>query len=522
MNLLQRIAFHPFLFALFPTLALLAHNIEEVAIEVAERPLLYSLAATAGIWLISSMLWRSVVRGGLIASLVVMLFFTYGHGYHLIKTVPIVGQAIGHHRYLIPAYCLILALGIWWVRAKAANVPSLTVWLNLISLGLLIYPVFQIVRQVRAVSEADEVVSLLISQEEPLHVDRSKDLPDIYYIILDTYARADAIEGFFDFDNTPFLEALEELGFYVAGCSRCNYCYTKGSLISSLNMGYLPELTESLASVGSKEDIDILIKYNLVMGHLKSLDYTTIAFDSGFEWSRIRAADIYLSPESAPLFDQVVNPFEKMLLRNSAGLVFTDVQLKLFRSRRADLFDPIDELDFPFSQFAKRQLYILDTLPQVVSLPGPKWVFVHILPPHPPRVFTPEGDIVDDPGFYSGDHAGPISGKYEVEGYINEIQFINQRMLTILNTILRRSRTKPVIIIQGDSGGPGPTLTTILNAYYLRGEHQDRLYPTISPVNTFRLIFDTIFGSNYGLLPDETYLGGDEANPVPETWPACQ
>jgi hypothetical protein len=42
---------------------------------------------------------------------------------------------------------------------------------------------------------------------------------------------------------------------------------------------------------------------------------------------------------------------------------------------------------------------------------------------------------------------------------------------------------------------------TILNAYYLPGE-ESRLYPTITPVNTFRIILDAYFGQDYPLLPD--------------------
>ncbi len=31
------------------------------------------------------------------------------------------------------------------------------------------------------------------------------------------------------------------------------------------------------------------------------------------------------------------------------------------------------------------------------------------------------------------------------------------------------------------------------------------LYPTITPVNTFRVVFDGYFGGNYGLLEDTSY-----------------
>ena len=65
-----------------------------------------------------------------------------------------------------------------------------------------------------------------------------------------------------------------------------------------------------------------------------------------------------------------------------------------------------------------------------------------------------------------------------------------------------------IIIIQGDHG---PWLQSkakrmqILNAYYLPG-HNDQLYPTITPVNSFRLVFNHYFGATYPLLPDQSYF----------------
>jgi hypothetical protein len=46
---------------------------------------------------------------------------------------------------------------------------------------------------------------------------------------------------------------------------------------------------------------------------------------------------------------------------------------------------------------------------------------------------------------------------------------------------------------------------SILNAYYLPGVDSSQLYDSISPVNTFRLIFNTYFGEDYELLDDRTY-----------------
>ena len=50
----------------------------------------------------------------------------------------------------------------------------------------------------------------------------------------------------------------------------------------------------------------------------------------------------------------------------------------------------------------------------------------------------------------------------------------------------------------------------ILNAYYLPDGGEEVLYPSISPVNTFRLILNYYFGTSYPLLDDTAYHSGYE------------
>ena len=53
----------------------------------------------------------------------------------------------------------------------------------------------------------------------------------------------------------------------------------------------------------------------------------------------------------------------------------------------------------------------------------------------------------------------------------------------------------------------------ILNAYYLPGVDSSLLYPSITPVNSFRLAFDLYFGTHLGLLPDVSYTYVDYNHP---------
>jgi len=262
--------------------------VEEVALAVAARPLLYSLIAAVILFLLAYIFCRDSYRAGMAASLILMLIFSYGHLYHAIIEIPGIGQVIGRHRYVFSVYLIFAVLAIWWIRRGKWRVREITQFLNLLGIGLLIFPVFQIIRHARLTSEVNEIASTLLSQEEPLDADSFSNLPDIYYIILDTYTRADSMQSFFNFDNEPFLDSLREMGFYVADCSRCNHCYTRGSLVTSLNLYYLPDLKDALEQQGVENDPLPLIKSSLVRGLLEELGYQTIAFETSFSGPQSR------------------------------------------------------------------------------------------------------------------------------------------------------------------------------------------------------------------------------------------
>jgi hypothetical protein len=149
-------------------------------------------------------------------------------------------------------------------------------------------------------------------------------------------------------------------------------------------------------------------------------------------------------------------------------------------------------------------LSILDHLPDVPAFAGPKFTYAHIFVPHIPYVFDPNGQLVTNPDFYSSNQDQPVNAEYEKQGYLNQIQFIDKAIVPILHTIISKSMNPPIIILMGDHGLEGHNRYTDLLAYYLP-KGSEKLYPSISPVNSFRLIFDEYFGANYPLLPDLTY-----------------
>lgn len=513
----KRFPIHTFLFAVFPILTLLAHNIREAEIAVTYRSLFVSLGATSIIFVILWLLFRNACKAGLVTSFLLFLFFSYGHVYEFLQAHPIFGFSLGRHRYLAILYVLILVVGIFLLWKKVKDVSLATQLLNLVTVVLLIYPSYQIVSVSLQKSIAENKVEEQSTTTSDFQLDVEGDLPDIYFIILDAYTRADAFERDLGFDNSHFIDELSQMGFHVASCSRSNYNITQFSLTSILNMEYIDTLQEMLSEQGlnNENDVWVLLRQSKVRDMLTSLGYQTVAFESGFTWSTFRDADIYLKPMGKPYQMQMLNLFEYLLVRSTALLIWSDSTYKAMPEHQET---PFSGKLFPFEEHINRQFFILDQLPKVASYPGHKFVFAHMVVPHYPFIFEPDGSIVTDPNFYSGERNDAITEEYQTIGYLKNVQFLNNRIPAILEEIIAKSKTPPIIIVQGDHGLRLDNRLQILNAYYLPDGGDTNLYETITPVNSFRMIFDTYFGTDFGFLPDFTYFNGDLYE---ETAPEC-
>ena len=156
----------------------------------------------------------------------------------------------------------------------------------------------------------------------------------------------------------------------------------------------------------------------------------------------------------------------------------------------------------------------------------PFFVFAHIVAPHPPFIFNKDGSFqsaLANEDFSIGDGSEFTKSNPEKIGsyrtrYIEQLVFINQKILQTVDGILKQSIRPTVIILQGDHG-PGSELDwkdaqksnfkerlSILNAYYFSDQKYDQLYQSISPVNSFKVVFNKYFQSDYKLDPDKSYF----------------
>lgn len=508
-----RIPLFPWLLAAYPALNLLSQNLVEVRLSEVWRPLVTSVALCSLIYLLIQQFARDHYKSALVTSLLVLSLLSYGHLYNLLKAASILGVAIGRHRYLAPAGVLVLGLASWLMLSGAKRLASSTPWINAFAFALLLMPLAQILALV--IQSGDE--SRLDLADPKLAGLTSNDrAPDIYYIILDTYMRADVLVTEVGYDNSQFLESLRELGFYVANCSRSNYEDTLFSLSSSLNMAYLPELSQILEQSGlNSGSIFALISHNRVRSTLEQAGYKTVAFQTGFDWTDWRNADLYLSVDTQPLDLTWLSGFEVLFLETTVARLALDARYALASNRQV-------APQFRFGAHVELQRSLLDQLPRVPSIDGPTFAFAHVLIPHVPYVFAPDGQLLTDPGYFSAEGYGAVSEDYLRRGYSYAVEFIDRRMIAIVSALIQNSDPPPVIIIQGDHGLRGESKLSILNAYFFPPGARDRLYLTISPVNSFRILLSELFGADLDPLPDRSYRLNDPTHEAPETSDMCR
>jgi len=495
----RSIVLHPFFLAAYSVLFLLSYNIDQISYTQAFRPLLIVLAFAAILTLIFGLAAKDWQQGGLSASLILVLFFSYGHVHRILeKSIP----SLGSHIFLGAIWLGLLLLGLFF-KWKIRNVNAFTNALNLISIFLLIFPIYNIIAfQIQSGKRVE--IERTSTWEEVITANGSSandSLPDIYYIITDGYGRSDLLDELFDYDNSDFLQFLNERGFYVAEASHSNYVQTSISIASSMNFEYLDYLTEAVGGENRNRDpLAELIQNSQIRAFLEQQGYQIVAFDTGYGPTTITDANIFI-----PYRPEIVNDLEAMLLSSSAT--------------RA-LGERINNIFVPFSCEIVRGgiLNIFQYLMQIPDLNGPKFVFAHIVSPHPPFVFNSEGEPVQL-GDCKGIDGDGFEGSYDDyrKGYPQQAQYVNKRLEEIIDQILMNSAVAPIIIIQADHGSGMQwnrnsltetclrERTSILNAYYLPEGSDAALYDSITPVNSFRIILNQYFNVDLPLLEDRIY-----------------
>ncbi|OGC08527.1 hypothetical protein A2230_08430 [candidate division WOR-1 bacterium RIFOXYA2_FULL_36_21] len=503
---MKKIIIYPFVFAVYPVLFLFFNNLGELGFFDVFPKLLFFIFIYFLLWVVLFIVLRNLNLASVISSVLFLWIFLYGSFCFLFSNL-LIEYIFIRERFLLAFWvfvlvCLFVALMIYFRRNK--QLEKINYFFNVVAFVLVLGLVFNFLSyklnnihkrvDVNALKSVKKMNSLGFIFSE-----KSKKR-DVYYIILDAYSSDSVLKGLFGYDNSSFTNSLKKRGFYVADKSFSNYAFTLASLSSSLNMTYL----DFVGRIMGQESNDIsylqeMMKNAVVEKTFAQNGYEIINIGS---WWKATSS----TPSTASFMDKILlDEFNMLLLESSIFHPFSiQITFPVLRCRVIDQFKEIEE---------------------VSNNKNPTFVFAHILSPHPPFIFNSNGSKLKLPK--------GVAGWFDHSLYVPQLRFINKKVMQLVDSLLSKSKVKPIIIIQGDHGAGylfeqdiknKPTdirnkpkhmgklfsdanlkgQMRILNAYYL--PDVEFVNTSISPVNTFRLIFNWYFGGNFQILEDKSYF----------------
>jgi hypothetical protein len=493
--------FHPLLLAAYPVLFLYGQNLGELSLGDLPAPLAVILAAAFVALVVGAYILRDARRAALVVSALAAMFLLFGHLSPLLVPFGVRAglQQVGWALFIGAVALLALRIG-------SARLAGVTRALNIVTALLVVFALVTIVpgevqRFGRSVGPEGTIAAGGAGGPGR----------DIWFLVFDRYGSASSLQLMYDIDDQPFIDSLRARGFQVAPDAHANYVKTTLSLAATLNLNYL----DDLVAAEGKDSPD----HGPINERLANHAVGRFLKERGYQY--VHVGTNYGPTASSPLADRnlrFAGPSDFV------GALY-DTSALPWLARRVGIPGTTDrERRYSFTTFQ------LDALDELASEPSPAggpntFVYAHVMLPHPPYIFAPDGSSVTETA---------DAGRSDREGYAEQLRYLHTRIDAIVDQLLARSEAeRPIIILTADEG-PYPsayardtvgydwaTATTdeleikygILDAMYLPGEAAPELPPTITAVNTFRLVFGAYFGADLPLLPDRSFTSASKLRP---------
>jgi len=464
---------HPFLIAVFPAVALFASKPGAVSGFELTCILCALLAAAALLLVVFKQFFQTWNRAGLATSWTLTLVFAFGFMHRLNALLEFVRAPVHlEFNVLLALWGVLLIAGLAVLHQPRKDEASLARLANLFGAGVTGVPLAMLlVTLVQHPHLVEEEIppakKVAVKLADPAQA------PDIYYLVLDDYGDLPTLHAHFGYDNRAFLQQLQRRGFYIAQQSRANYPQTDAGAAATFNMQY------HTGAIAPHTAYRRQIATHQVGALLKSRGYQTYHF--------------------AGLVDKVGND-PRAAMNQNVSVMPTPFASELFRFTAFYPWLP----DTPPRAVTTQKF---DLLRQVAKTDGRKFVYVHFTAPGKPWRFRRDGQA-------------PEPGKVipAREAYLNQLAYMNGRLLETVDFIRAQKHRNSVIVLQSSRGpawrfeGAANEVehmrreTGAMTAVYLPGRNAGEVTPpTLSGVNVFRLIFNQYFDAGLPMLADRTH-----------------
>lgn len=405
----------------------------------------------------------------------------YGALYEYISSTT---NRAGMRSLILSIVSALLLIGLFWYiykvsRAAAATVRTVNQGLFVVAGSLLLFNSYSIMMQSKQTAKGIRELGAT-----GIHVGKTAaTLPDIYHVILDEYASPTQMRDYFRYDMGAFVGFLKRKGFSVSEMqtkslatvsiieNRLNMAEISGdSLVASRN-SLSDSLLENINRLNSRDEKQLFhIRNNRVVNSLKAIGYQFVNIGSWYVHTRYNR-----------LADQELNYYGFQFKSELPAIIASNSVLRLVLINRH------------FHRVAVLEAF--SALRDMPVTPGtPRFVFAHIVCPHVPYVFGANGEKLG---------LNPQEKRKDGKQlYIDQHAYITKKIIELVEHKLSDTQPAPVLIIQADHGArmDKPGARRVFSAVYVPGSKMRPLGDSVRSINTYRLIFNEIFGSNLEIL----------------------
>ncbi len=484
---------HIFLLPLFYVLHIYNEYFGILAIAIAIKFLFYYLLLSIAIFSISFLLFKNTIKAGAWTILFLIFFFFFGAMHDFLKSFHLPAFLISYKFLLSLALILFVLLTAGLRKSKPPLQANrfflyLFILLFILETGITLFYIFT--NQIKKTDLAGNDQSL----NPVLSIKDKKQIPDIFFMVVDEYTSSKALKKYFNFDNSQLDSSLLNAGFFISTNSQSNYNATLLSMGSTFNLQYFNRDIEKKPNNTFRLLQDSYSYKNSLLPELLE--------KNGYDIVNLSLSDIKNHPITAePLFKEYAN----LAMDHSTlwGRIRKDIFWNIivrwpgYRKTRPADKDFINRNNINYTNFLGELRKETDK---------PKFVISHVLIPHRPAFVDRNGRprMVSDEDFIDKNHD---------DLYLEQVIYVNTWINSLAKAATTTARTRPlVLIIEGDHGNRyaewGRAIREKqfmnLNTYYFSDKDYSMLYDSISPVNSFRVVLNKYFQAGLPLLKDST------------------
>lgn len=407
--------------------------------------------------------------------------------------------------YVIYAIFVVLLL---WIIFRLSKIKEFYLVALVFALALNAVPLVQIAnsavisRDHGSIHSADYkgegVVKLFKKSVSPI------DLPNIYFIVPDSYTSVAVLHDTLSFDNKPFIQEMERRGFVHLPDSFSSYASTSLTLASLLQADY--PITEDSPRYKTEEDFypSLLYKFKpfQIVKEARHFGYT-VSIISNYQTGNCGGPHVACDEGQSKFIPYEIQSFLEM----------TPLPRLLRKIKPRELLNDANSVDS-----------IARTISYLSSANRPKspyFMFIYHLPPHAPYVFEADCRIRSDVNLYL------LDGNSSIPLYLDNLQCTNNKLIELTDYIAGVDPTA-IIAIQADHGigysmkrAAGKHFKdlpenvshdiirdrkSVLSLVRVPDKCKKWLRPDLNSVNTVRFLFGCATGVEPAYLENRSYM----------------